>query len=79
MRLNNSQSLSPNPETKQPKNDGDNLASDGDKNDNVMVTQCHPNQSYRTSHKTILNNISDQRTKFVQPPSQRIWQDYLEV
>ncbi|WP_406937232.1 helix-turn-helix domain-containing protein [Arsenophonus apicola] len=93
LRLNNSQSLSPNPETKKPKNDGDNLASDGDKNDNlivtktaahsdkndnVMVTQCHPNQSYRTSHKIEPNNISCPRLKFVQPPSQNIWQDYLE-
>ncbi|PAV02622.1 hypothetical protein CBG25_09785 [Arsenophonus sp. ENCA] len=30
LRLSNSQSLSPNPNTKQPKNDGDNLVSDGD-------------------------------------------------
>ncbi|PAV01347.1 hypothetical protein CBG25_17210 [Arsenophonus sp. ENCA] len=43
-----------------------------------MVTQCHPNQSYRTSHKIEPNNISFHRAKFVQPPSQNIWQDYLE-
>ncbi len=78
LRLNNSQSLAPNPETKKLKNDGDNLASDGNKNDNLMVTQCHPNLSYRTSHKIEPNNISDQRPKFFQPPSQNIWQDYLE-
>ena len=64
-------------------NDSDILSNDSDNLSQTIVTQCHPNQSLITSHKTEpvkepINKRTLDLSHFEQAPSDRVWSDYLE-
>lgn len=63
--------------------DSDILSNDSDNLSQTIVTQCHPNQSLITSHKTEpvkepINKRALDLSHFEHAPSDRVWSDYLE-